>query len=95
MESNVKNIIDGANESYYRGFSENENIVKCPGKLQDMILGTYVREENKNDLYANTVTNPACFPKNERIDEETLIILGKTIKEEMLKEESKKMGLAA
>ena len=87
--SKVKSIIDGANESYFRGRIEGE---KIPGALQDRILGTYVTEDNKEELYTNTFTNRNMFPADEKFDEATLIELGEVVSAELKKIQDQKQN---
>lgn len=90
--SNVKSIIEGANESYYRGEADG---VKTPGELQDMILGAYITKENKQDLYNNVFTESYYYPEGEKYDVEYTEALGKVVKEELenIRREKKENGL--
>lgn len=91
--SKVKSIVEGANESYLRGEADG---LKTPGALQDRILGTYISEENREELYNNVFTEPYYYPEGEMYDVEFTEVLGKVVSEELEKIRREKMekGLA-
>lgn len=87
--SKVKSIIDGANESYFRGRINGE---KIPGALQDRILGAYGTKENMEELCLNTFTKGNMFPIDEKVDEATLIELGEVVSAELKKIQEQKQN---